>query len=356
MNTLINTIKGTTWITGPGGCGKTYNFIKNAQKNGGRFAAVSGTRLSAIEMFDKYATSRDQIHCGTVKIVGNEKGNHFGTYSTIVDSWRNFDTIAFDEVHNIDGPFRSARDDIRAVMRQAVAAGKRVVCLTATNPFVRVEGVHYQEMQPLNPVERELVCQAQTRRRIGKVQTLIICSQWKQVNYWKNWLEENQEEGSFAIADRRESEFNIYKRLLDFNEGKIKTLVTSNIGQESINPLCQNLHLELTERYDTPTTTAQKIYRLGRFGTASGKFTYSFDYHPMPRRNDDEDDFWEDEDEDDEDDEPPHAWLFKELELKSEFKYEDGEGYEDEPPQEYIDEKLTDFLCMRKAIKNNLFK
>jgi superfamily II DNA or RNA helicase len=248
-----------TWITGPTGSGKTYKAISEAQAP---FAFLAPTRLLAMEAWLDYGREGDALKTGVAHIEGTR--NLFATYQALsLAAVKKYKTVIIDEAHWVDGEYLGQRVHLRALMAACRKGETKVTCLSATVPFEIPKEDRVVELPAPPMAQKEQIDLTEATERIGQVPTLILCTSWRDVDYWQGVLSKMGEK--FAVADRRRSEYDIFTKFLQFRRGKLNTLITSNIAQQGVNLPCENLILAVND-LDGGLEIAQKIGRLGRRG------------------------------------------------------------------------------------------
>jgi len=103
------------------------------------------------------------------------------------------------------------------------------------------------------------------------VSTLIIASSIKDADWFSTKYEA-------SLITREFSEYHIFKTMIDFQEGKINRLVSTNIAAQGLNLPCENLILHLNN-WDGKKDICQKIGRLGRPFMGKNDIALTVSYH-----------------------------------------------------------------------------
>lgn len=244
-------------ITGPTGCGKTFQAIAEA-KILGRFAYAAPCRLLAYETFIKYAGPNDRLETGAARVVMGD-GNLFTCFSGIRPSHirqGRYQCVIIDEAHWIEGHGKPQERQIKKIIKACIESGTPCLLLTGTLDFF-LDGFEIVNLEPIEKfnVVRVSHDDAVTRMEDG-AKTLIIASSISDAN----WCGVQY---SAPVISREMAEVDIFQTMLDFNDGKINRLVATNIAAQGLNLPCENLILWLN-RYDGRQDIAQKLGRLGR--------------------------------------------------------------------------------------------
>lgn len=244
-------------ITGPTGCGKTYQAINRARAMG-RFAYATPCRLLAYETFIKYAGPNDRLETGAAKVILGQ-GSLFTCFSGIrpknIRQGR-YQAIIIDEAHWIDGHGKAQERQIKKIIKACLETGTPIMLLTGTLDFM-IDGFEVEHLEPIEEfnIQRVPFDDAVARMEAG-AKTLVIASSISDSEYWADRL-------SSPVINRNMPEYDIFRLMIEFNEGRINCLVATNIAAQGLNLPCENLILDLNN-FDGNQDVAQKIGRLGR--------------------------------------------------------------------------------------------
>lgn len=255
-------------ITGATGSGKTYTAINKA-KSKGRFAYIAPTGALCFDTFKQYQESSDTLSALGIKIDGDN--NHFTTYNLNFD-FNEYETIIIDECHWAF-EFNNHGYVVNEILKQFKG---NIILVTGTINFKIPEHWQTTNLETKNHFNKEKVSWAAALElmELGKP-TLVLCQTKYEV---RKLIEDhffNEHEGEdgeieytlkfdYKYIRSGDTPLEIYEACKDFNEGKIKVLVGTNILAQGVNLACENLIILDERRYADDALNMQKFGRLGR--------------------------------------------------------------------------------------------
>lgn len=269
-------------ITGDTGSGKTYHTIRNLAKS--NFIYIAPCRQLVYETYIKYANKSDDLSSGEVKIFNesNSDNSMFAVYESAINmDLSKYKSLIIDEAHFLGDENRGC--GLVHIINKALKAGIKIYLVTATldvhlgNLGLTIEH-HNLESKYDTPKKVEVNRTTAYQRMFDKVPTIVFIPNIRKSEEMADWIRD-ESNGQLRVACLHANVLP-YERLktqLDFQNGKIDTIVATDVVAQGLNFTCANMIINVS-RFDTPARINQKIGRLGRpFTNTDKEVTYYLD-------------------------------------------------------------------------------
>ena len=267
-------MKKTILYKGGPGCGKTYKAIKEAE---GDFVIAVPCRQLAYEIYWDYPQEVSRVDTGEVHM-GDYSAGQVCVYESLSVEVIEADRLIIDEAHYINDPERGA--DLLEKILTNREAGKEIILLTATDTLSReVKELLDVEEVTLNPfvtppVKKEIEIE-EFKRKVQEGMTVIVFTKYaldkSTVESYVNFFE--IDEGRVAAISANTPTYQRVKTQLDFKQGELQVVVSSNVLAQGVNFPAQGVLIEYNE-YDDWEIIIQKLGRIARpsFGLQEGYY------------------------------------------------------------------------------------
>lgn len=240
-------------IDGGTGTGKTYYSIDKVKKLSSSFCYLAPCRQLVYESFKNYKEAHSLLSTGEIKVNSEDGSNTsmFGVYESFNKSMINrFDSIIIDEAHFLQDVERGE------ILNYIVENFKgNIFLVSATRNFKKIKGFEIKTLKPLAKFTKKEIGESEFFERVEAGEPSII---------FRKYMGDCGDDGGVPIhagiiSDDR------FKAQIDFTEGRISLVETTNVIAQGLNFPATNILIEYNE-YDTEEIILQKIGRLGRFG------------------------------------------------------------------------------------------
>lgn len=257
-------------ITGATGSGKTYRAMQLCK--GKKFVYIAPTGALCFDTYKQYQAEDDSLSALGVEIAG--AGNHFTSYN-LNFNFDDYDCVIIDECH---WAFEFPQHGF--VVNEILTKFKgKIILITGTVNFEIPENWEIEKLESNSSFYKEAVSfdVAFKLMRLGKP-TLVLVQTIHEFSEFQDLLDKNNLD--YRAVRSGCSALKLYKACADFNDGKIKILLGTNILAQGINLACENLITQDRYLKGNHTCDLQKFGRLGRMGITNSDalLTYCCDF------------------------------------------------------------------------------